>query len=408
MTNTNTTELFAGLTNLVSNNMETVINTEENTEKEVSFTLEELETKMKPLEDTTEKTEIDLIKEAKAKGTKVDPKIEKTPEEIAAETENVEDKEDTTGTETDDTKLEVYSSLSALLREEGVLDKDFTSMDEMFTLFSEKVTAEANELLNEELESRPEELQELIKNYKEGVPFDELLKTKSNQMRYSNIELSKIEEDEDLQKELVTEYLKKTTKFSEDKIKKEVKRLSDLGELSDEAKGAKTELVALEKEFEANLKKETKVRQETERKENEKIVKEIHKQVASVREVIPGIKVTEKESNELFKMITTPVEIRGNQPVSYAMQVREQDPIKFDLTLNYLIKQGAFEGKWDFVSKKATTKAVSNLEKQVEEAAAKLINKGGKPADIQDNDKSKRTISGLESAMTKLKKERMQ
>ncbi len=378
--------LFAGLEFLAAGDNKPVANKDEKVVEEVTFTQEQIEASLKtPIEIKEENKELDIIKEIKDTNIK--------PEEIKLDTENE-------STE----KVDVYSALSELFKEEGLVEKDFKSKDELLSVFSEKVNIEANELLENELNSRPEELQELIKNWKEGVPLDELIKTKSNQMRFSAIDDTKLAEDEDLQKQVFTQYLKETTKYSEDKIKKEIVRLSDVGELADEAKLAKKELIEAEKEYEKNLLAESKKQKLEEEKANKELVIQIHKQIKAVKEIIPGVKISEKENEELFKSITTPVELRGNQSISLAMQVREKDPIKFEMTLNYLIKQGVFEGDWSKIVAKAETKAVNKLEKQLEETVQKTIKQTGASAERQEKDKSKNLMAGLEFAMDNINK----
>ena len=94
-------------------------------------------------------------------------------------------------------------------------------------------------------------------------------------------------------------------------------------------------------------------------------------------------KITEKEQKELYQSLTSAVEYRGNQAVTLAMKTRETDPIAFDMKLNYFIKQGLFEGKFDAVTKKVETAVTKNLEKQLEEAVRAKQNKTGQAATLE-------------------------
>lgn len=378
-----TSELFAGLQNLVLGEQpitkEATGEGEEQKTEPIGFTLDELSQPDSVEPKTKEETEEDLIKEIKTKG-----KQEETTTEVT------DNKKPETEEVVDGDTSEVYKAISGLLKEEGIVETEFTSAEEMFGAIGKIVENEVKEYK----ETLPPVIKELLNNYEDGVPLEDLVNLKSEQIRFDSITDDQIEENESLAKDILINHYKSTTRYSDDKIKKEIKRLEDLGELVDEAKSAKVEMVQLYKEHEEKLKEETKKRQIAEKAENEKVVKEIHKTITSTKEIIPGIKVNDKEAEQIFKMVTTPVEIRGNQPISAAMKVREADPVKFDMTLNYLISKGAFEGKWDDLFKKAETKTASKLEKQVEEAAAKLINKGGNPSGLNLSNK---TIDALKN-----------
>ena len=385
--------LFTGMENFLSSNgllnnpSESLIEKEHSIEgekmkgdseedkKPEGLTLDEIESLTKaPV--TTEEEVIEAIKAEKI-----------TPETVTDKQEDVVDA---------DASVEVFKAVSEMFKEHGLVDDVFDSADKMIEVFGKKIEEEVEDYKN----SLPDVVKNIINNYEDGVDLRKLIETKASQIEYASIEDSALEEDEDLAKALVKDYLSKTTRYSDEKIKKEIKRLEDLGELVDEAKAAKTELVGLEKEYEKRLVDENKKAQEQARKENEKIVKEIHKTITSTKEIIPGLKVNDKELEELFKMVTTPAEVRGNQPVTAAMLVREKDPIAFDLKLNYLIKKGAFEDNWDFIMKKAETKAVGKLEKQIEESAKKLMEKNGRPAQVLGT-KAEETLKGLASVFGK-------
>lgn len=385
----NNAELFAGLSDAIfgvpsapkTESTEGKENTENLETKDEGFTLAELSIPDDKFNGKTEEVEEDLLNEIKNKGKEVTEEVKET-KEIKNDEEDSSD------------KSEVYKAISLLLKEDGLIEKEFSSPEEMFNTFSELVKNE----IEEYKETLPLVIKDLLNSYEEGVPLNKLIDYKSKQIEYSNIDDTDIEENEDLAKELVINHLKSTTRFSDEKIKKEIKRLEDLGELVDEAKNAKSELIELNKQFEAEEKERQKQELVKQKAENEKVIKEIHKTITSTKEIIPGIKLPEKEAEEIYKMVVTPVEIRGNVPVSAAAKIRESDPVKFDMTLNYLIKKGVFEGNWDFIIKKAETKSINKLEKQLEEHASKLINKGGASANAVGSNK---TIDALKALVKK-------
>ena len=194
-------------------------------------------------------------------------------------------------------------------------------------------------------------------------------------MRFDAIDENEIKEDKELQKNLVAYHLTQTTKWSEAKIKKEVDRLADVDELEAEAFDAHKELKKLAIEAEKELRAQAKVAEAKKVKEAKETSEKIEKTVGALTEIIPGIKITDKEKQALLKAITKPVAYSADgKQISKAMQEKEKDPIKFELMLNYFIDKGFFDGKFDIV----LTKAKSESLKQLEEQARTTLSKVGK------------------------------
>lgn len=305
--------------------------------------------------------------------------------------------EDTNGVETfvDEEKVGIYKSLSQQLIDDGIVESEFSNPEEMINSFKSII----DNNINDWVDSLPEQLKELVTNYKEGVPFDELLKIKSDEIRLDAITDEVLEDSEAKQKDVYKQYLKATTKFSDARIEKELTKAEDLGELLDNAKESLAELRDIKK---AEL-AEAKIRENENRilAENQRIetLNEVNKVIKATKEIIPGVKLTEKEQGELYKMITTPVETRGNQQYTAAMVAREKDPIAFELKLNYFIKKGFFEegAKFDSIIKKVETKNLSALEKQIEAMSKRNFNKAGNPAPEIKND----TLAALKAQFNK-------
>jgi hypothetical protein len=323
----------------------------EEPEKKTAFTLEELETDSKPSTDNEEDDE-----------EKKDTSSKKSDE---TETESDENESDSDN--------EYAKLISAMLKEKGFIEdevEDFSKLADAFeTKFENKI--------NEYKEDLPDVIKELLDNYEDGIPLDELIDIKSEQIRLENITDEVLEDDPSIQKHLITAFYK-AKGFSETKIEKLIKKAEDLDELVDEAKDALGELKEIEAEKEVKLKQETKRREAIQKAEYEKTINNLNKSITETKEILPGVKLSEKDQKELFKMITTPAEVRGNQVYTQAMIKREEDPLGFEVKLNYYIKMGLFDStpKMDFLTKKIETKTVSKFEKQIAELAEKNFNKG--------------------------------
>lgn len=299
---------------------------------------------------------------------KVDDKIE-IPE---GKDTNAEIKEPEDNTEV----TNIYKPLASLLKEEGILPTlDLEKFEGKPEELIAGIQAEIKDGVEGYKESIPEKIKKLIEDYEDGVPLDELIGIQSEQMRFDAIDENEIKEDKELQKNLVAYHLTQTTKWSEAKIKKEVDRLADVDELESEAFDAHKELKKLAVEAEKELRAQAKIAEAKKIKEAKETSEKIEKTVGALTEIIPGIKITEKEKQALLKSITKPVAYSADgKQISKAMQEKEKDPIKFELMLNYFIDKGFFDGKFDIV----LTKAKSESLKQLEEQARTTLSKVGK------------------------------
>ena len=354
---TGTNELFSGLTSFL---------------KDSNLMNQEV------FEEVTSKEAADIIKAEQEKKDEK-PVIEFTLEEL-------EKGEETPKVTTEESEDNVYAIISQMLKEDGILDREFGSPKEMLDAFGD-VIKNGIESYKEEL---PESIKQLIEGYEEGVPFEDILKIKSEQIQLDSISDETLEDNVDLQKKLNREYFKATTKFSDAKIEKEIQRLADLDELFDSSLEAKEALKELNKEKEAQKIEEAKQNRLIAEENYRKQINQLNERVNKTTEIIPGIKISEKEQKELFKAITTPVETRGSELLNQVMLVREKDPIGFEMKLNYYIKLGLFNETPDIskLTQTLQTKTVSKLEKQLEETAKKNLNKasGSSRQSSEDSD----------------------
>lgn len=361
-------ELFTGLSEfLKDNNLMNQAVFEEEQAKPVSTE----KTEEKQEEKTIEKEEESKVPQFtldELENNEDDEKVSK--ESVKEELENNEKSEEKTEDESN-----VYSLVAQILKEDGLIDTEFKSSDEMVEVFSSAIK-NGIDSYKEEL---PDAIKELINSYEEGVPFDEILNLKSNQIRLESIDNEQLEENVELQKSLYKNYLKSTTQFSDAKIEKEINRLVDLDELFESSKEAHEHLKELSKEAEQEMIEKAKEEKIEMEKAYQEQLNQLNDKIKKTTEIIPGVKISEKEQKELFKAITTPVETRGDQMLNQVMLVREKDPFAFEMKLNYYIKLGLFDEtpKFDKLTKVAETKTLTKLERQLEDEAKKKISKIG-------------------------------
>jgi len=259
-------------------------------------------------------------------------------------------------------------------KEEGVLlEEDLAEWDGtiegLVSAFKGSHQREGLEMVEDYKSQLPPMLKHLAENWEEGVPLDELVNIKSNQIRYSSIDEKKLDDEDgvELRKSVMTSYLKETTRLTDAKISKLVQQKIDLGDDVEEAKENLVDLKKFEVEKEDTLRKETKAEQGRRREENAKVIKSYEKAVSEIKEIIPGIKVSDKETKDILNKIINPIGVdgHGNQ-VSYVSQVRNEDPIKFDTALNYVLTITKGFSDWSKISTAEGTKATKSLAKILE------------------------------------------
>ena len=368
-------ELFSGLDSLIFD-QESSINVSDFNKK-----VEETVTPIETLEDTTD-THTDSTEED---ADFINP---------ADFFKTVKEKADAVGNSTDDSNTDDvddsqeakpedalkgwvdYFKGNTLLEEQDLEGFD-GSEEALIDSFRKREVRLGLEMVEDYKSQLPAEIKVLADNWEEGVPLNELLNIKSNQIRYSKVSDEKLEESIDTQKAIYAEYLRKTTKYSETKIEKEIQRLTDMDELYEESKEVLGELRKFEAEAEETLKRETKKQREIRMAENAREIKTYEKIVTETKEVIPGLKLDEKLQRDILNKIIHPVGINGyGEPVSYITTVRELDPYKFDMAVTYLAsltsnKEGKPFEDWSKIVKAGETKAVKGLEGILNTAAPK-------------------------------------
>jgi hypothetical protein len=291
----------------------------------------------------------------------------------------IEDEDDSSNLEEDASNPEkpkdgsnIYRTLSELLKEEGIVEDTFEDKEALFNYF--KSVADNN--VKEWIDSLPREISDLITNYEEGVPFDELLQIKSDQIRLDSITDESLEDNIDLQKNLVRNFYQGKG-FTESKIEKMISKSEDLDELEEEAKEALAELKEVESKRLESAQLETKRKALENQKAYVESVNKLNSTINEVKEIIPGVKIDDKTKKELFNMITKPAETRDGVSYSEIMLLREKNPLDFELKLNYYAKMGLFDEnpKFDVIMKKSETKVLNKLERQLEEDLKSRINK---------------------------------
>jgi hypothetical protein len=308
--------------------------------------------------------------------------------------------EDTIETEDGDGSGELFKAFGSTLVEKGVFSEElFKDFDGTIDGLVTAVDKEIGYGIESYKESLPDVLRELIDNYEEGVPLDQLIATKSREISFNNITDSKLEDDTELQKEIVKQYLQ-STGLKDNKIKKLIETYEDTDDLFAEAKDALGEIKdLLKKEEEYNKKVQEQERKVAEQRTKD-LLSNVETTISKTEEIVPGIKLNEKIRKEIYSSMTQPTgrDAEGN-PINKVMEIRAKDPIKFEMTLHYLASLGIFEGKWDKVISTAKTSSVKELEKLIKSNDNKFSGSG--KASIPASKSSADLLSAIKNKYSK-------
>ena len=190
-------------------------------------------------------------------------------------------------------------------------------------------------MYKESLDPRVKWLQD---NVDEGVALEDLLAIDKQRTTLNSINEETLATDENLQKQIVREYLKETTKFNDALINKQIERLEATGDLTDEAKGYFNELKQLNVVKEQQAVQQAKLQHQEFQKQQEKVLSDFKETLEKTEEIIPGIKLNRIIKDQIFKTLTTPVAQDPNTgaPINAIAKSRAEDPINFEKNLAYV------------------------------------------------------------------------
>lgn len=269
----------------------------------------------------------------------------------------------------------IFKPFVKTLAEEGVLpsitDEEFDKLVEELGSPTEALVEFTRRSILADIEEYKNSAEGDYKSFLEardaGLDLNQWADIQEAKSYYSSITSEKIDDDEQLQKDLITEQLR-FRGIPDDEIEETIEAFETTGKLADNAKKAHKNLIKFAEQQEIKLKEDKVKRDAEQQKQREESIKTLRKEVDAVVEIIPGMKINKQTKDKIFKNITTVVKTGANgEQYNAAMAKRAEDPIKYALIENYLLELGVFDGKWDKVVARAKTKATTELEKALRE-----------------------------------------
>ena len=284
---------------------------------------------------------VDVTNAQVSEDTELEDKIKSPVEDTNAGDNTEEQEEDTqespSSQETKDSSP--FTPFAKLLVEEGAtpnlnLEQFDGTPQGLIKAIQDEIEYNVS-MYKESLDPRVKWLQD---NVDEGVALEDLLAIDKQRVTLNSINEETLATDENLQKQIVREYLKETTKFNDVLINKQIERLEATGDLTDEAKGYFNELKQLNVVKEQQAIQQAKLQQQEFQKQQEKILSDFKETLEKTEEIIPGIKLNRIIKDQIFKTLTTPVAQDPNTgaPINAIAKSRAEDPINFEKNLAYV------------------------------------------------------------------------
>ncbi len=311
----------------------------------------------------------DLIDDKKKTETSTDEDDEDDKGKVDKTKDSAPDHKDTDDTPSSDAPFAVIFARD--LSGRGLLSE--FDEDKFKSVVEEKGEAEALRQLiqtevNSNVDAAKKDFDEGYQNYLEllgkGVSQEQADGLTILKDFFDNVEEDKLEDNEELRREVMTRHLRATTQLSDARIKRMIDRSVDLGEDVEEAKDAITDMKTLIDQELDNAKQVAKTQLEDQETEQKRQLKILRESVDAMSEVIPGQKINKQTKDKIYNDIVKPVTDKYGQQTNAIWSKRSEDPIDFDAKVAYLLETGFFEkGKtWDKIKTVKTTKEASELE----------------------------------------------
>lgn len=311
-----------------------------------------------------------LIDDPNSEYTLIDV-LDKPTKETSKETTEEEEPKDTTkkspSEQSADSSKFPYSTFAKTLYEEGVIseydEKEFEGDEDPVEALINTVRKTITEQRDADFNRLTPAGKEFLEALEAGVPLDKFIQVKTQEVAYSSIKEDTLSDNDDLCKKLIRDDL--TLKgFDPAEIEDQITDFDSLGKLEAKAKTALKKLQAVSAEQIKQEKIEAVKREQEIVENNKKQLAVLKGEIEKVKEIIPGVKISEKLKGELYDAITTPsAQMPNGQWVNEVYAERAKNPVDWDLKVAYLYKLGVFNNKWDKIlgnAKSAATKELSD------------------------------------------------
>lgn len=291
------------------------------------------------------------------------PKKEEKPEEEVAE-EDKEIEEDNSDPESSDddgdSSPSLYSSLAKVLAEEGLLPS-FNEEDQKLETKEDFIEAFRKEIKNSEYAGLNETQRKYLEGLGNGIPEDDVRQQITIESQLNNITEDEIKSNQELRKQIIlNDFILKG--YNKEKAEKLTQRSFDIGEDESDALEAMNDVKGFyQKEYDRKVKEAQDAKKQAE-EQSAKQLEDLRKTITEFKEVIPGVKVSEKDKTKIYEMATKPVaQLQNGTYINALMKAKIEDPVNFEAKLNYLFYITKEFKDFDIIKKTQKSKATKEL-----------------------------------------------
>jgi|GEM_PF-5602798 len=260
---------------------------------------------------------------------------------VNSEEKSEEDSEETTevpaSLEKDKKEPSPFTPYAKLVQDAGLLPNfDVDSWDGTPEGLIQGMQAEIESGVNSYKETLNPQIKWLADNYEEGVPLEQLLQIDKERYNLNSINEEALAQ-EDTQKNIVKQYYKETTRFSDATIDKAIERLEATGDLEDESKTFFEELKELNIQKEGYLREQAKEQQLQQTQQRQEQLTKFKQKIDTTEEIVPGVKLNAAIKDKVYKGLTTAVDVNPTtgQPMNEIQKSFMQNP-ELETTFAYL------------------------------------------------------------------------
>ena len=274
----------------------------------------------------------------------------------------------TQGQKSQESQESVNKLILEHLKNQGIIDynpDEYEDSDEAFrSVLDNNFDQKAHQLSDEKLEAKMENLPEVYKQifglHKEGIDVQELLDSQDRLAQYTNIQKQDYSDNKELQKNIVLTWLADQD-FDEKEALAQVEEYTKVGDdfLKAQADLALRKLITSETKTFASLNEQAEEIKAKKEESTKNKHKEWEKSINDLKEIVPGVKITDIEKKKIHEILTKPVgrDAKGRYQ-TLLNKMQQEDP-------TFLFKVAYFGAihNWDFskFKKQATTEALTQL-----------------------------------------------
>lgn len=224
-------------------------------------------------------------------------------ESLAAFTGTEEETEETVTSSTTNTDADPIEEIANWQAGLGIMDfnkEEYDKAEDKEDFFKQKFLDKVKKTADEGLHPV---IRELNEKFRDGVPLDMLITSKSNETRLEGITDEILEADDTLQENLVAEMLRRND-WSEAEIKDEIETYKDANKLKVRAQSALKKLTEYEKSYQIQLVEEAKANKTAQEAQYTADMQKLKDTIYKAETFIEGVTLTDDDKEKLYHSVT--------------------------------------------------------------------------------------------------------